>query len=367
MRRFLRSLPSLYVRYAVKVGVACLLAYCVSFLIGSHYAVWAVVSAIIAMQVNVAESLQAGLNRVAGTIIGAASGVLLLLVLPQNPYSIGAGVLGFTAVYAYLSRYGARWAVASIAASIVLLTGVALVGEGYAEAIGFGLLRVAEILIGVGCAFAVGLLLWPVRLLDTLRADIGLQFNECARLLDGLISSFLTDRHSLPTDLLDTVEAKAWSNHERLIKSRKHESILFRYDHSIMEVQVGTLDRTVEHLRTMLEALNDYEDEPGDLPPAPEMRPLADAVMDSLRHIGGDTPTASAPDLVRRLTLGVGQAETQLADMRLQSGALEHPLHKILQFFTFYQSMRQLVETLLLTLDRLETLNRNKAGHAPQR
>ena len=121
------SFPPLYIRYAVKVGIACLAAYGLSFLIGSHYAVWAVVSTIIAMQVNVAESLQVGINRIIGTVVGAASGVLLLVSLPKDPYSIGAGVLGITCVYAYLARYGARWSSASIAAVIVLLSGAALV------------------------------------------------------------------------------------------------------------------------------------------------------------------------------------------------------------------------------------------------
>lgn len=357
------SLLPLYIRYAVKVGIACLAAYCLSFLIGSHYAVWAVVSTIIAMQVNVAESLLAGINRIIGTVVGAASGVLLLLVLPKDPYSVGAGVLGITCVYAYLARYGTRWSSASIAAVIVLLSGAALAGEGYEEAVTFGLLRVAEILIGVGCAFAVGLLLWPVRLLDTLRADIGLQYHECARLTDALVSSFLTERHGIPTELLESVESKAWSNHERLNKTRKHESLMFRRTHGIVEVQTATLDRVVEHLRTLAEALNDYADEPGAMPPTPEIRSMADAVMDTLRHIGGDNPTAPAPDLVRGLTLSVGMAEARLNEMRAHGGTRSYPLHSVLQFFTFCQTLRQLVENLLLALDRLESLNRSKTAY----
>lgn len=330
MRMRFGRLFSLYFRYSIKVGAACLMAYALSYAMGSHYAVWAVVSTIIAMQVNVAESLQAGINRVAGTVLGAVVGVVLLVTLPKDPYIFGAAIVGISMICAYLSRYGVRWSLASIAAVIVLLSGASLLPEGYDAAVSFGLMRVAEIVIGVGSAFAVGLLLWPVRLLDTLRADLGLQFHECARLTDSLIGSFLKDQQSLPTDLLEDIEARVWSNHERLDKTRKHESFIFRYDHGIMEAQVVTLDRTVEYLRTMLEALNDYEDEPGVMPLTPEMRSLADAVMAALRHIGGDNPTVPAPDLVRRLTIGIGTAENRLADLRLHSSASAYPLHKVL-------------------------------------
>ncbi len=356
-------LQQLYARHALKVGAACLLAYGLSLIIGAHFSVWAVVSAVIAMQMNVAESFLIGVNRIIGTLLGACLGIALLLFLPKTPHGLAVGVLVIVVPFGYLTRYGPKWSAASIAASIVLLSGASVVGEGHGEAIFFGLARVGEIIIGVCSAFVISLLLWPVRLVDTLRADLGLQYAECARLTDALISSFLKDQGSHSTDLLESIEAKAWTNHERLSKTRKHESALFRYDHRLMEVQVITLDRVVEHLRTLLEALNDYEEGAGQPPLTQEFRALADAVMDGLRHIGGDAPTAPVPDLVRRLTIGIDVAEGRLSELRLQGDSLKYSLHTVLQFYTFYQTMRQLVETLLLALHRLEGL-KPRSGHA---
>ena len=210
----------------------------------------------------------------------------------------------------------------------------------------------------MGAAFLVSFAVWPVRLVDTLRTDIGAQFRECARLLDEVAQSFLTTQHYIPTDPLDALEARVWENHERLLKARKHESLLFGYEHGIMEVQVSALDRAVECLRTMTEALNDYQEESYPLPISHEMRNLADAVMAALRQLGSDTPALPVPDLIRGLTFGVDYAETRLAELRLRGITEELPLHKLLQFFTFYQAMRLLSERLLLAFDRLQRFRR---------
>lgn len=343
----------LYIRYGIKMGIACLLAYGVSWLIGSNYAVWAVVSAIVAMQLNVAESLQVGLVRIGGTIIGAGLGVFLLVVTPDTLPTIIAAVFGTAVLCGYLTRYSNMWPATAIATVVVLMAGSQQLNAGGGDAITFGLMRVVEIGIGVGSAFLVSLVLWPVRLVDTLRADLGLQFLEGARMLDVLLTSFLSGE-TQPYTLLAGIEGKIWDNHERLSKARKHESFVYHYEHSVMNVQVMTLDRTAESLRTMLEALNDYEEEAMDPLLGPELRALGDALMSALRHMGGENPVAPAPDLVRGLTNGTGMVEYRLSLAR-QSGAYQsYNLHKVLQIYAFYQAMRQLAESLLIAMDRLQ-------------
>lgn len=104
----------------------------------------------------------------------------------------------------------------------------------------------------------------------------------------------------------------------------------------------------------MLEALNDYEEEGVDPLTGPQLRELGDAIMATLRQLGGDTPDAPAPDLVRRLTIGVGGAEVKLTQLRSAGATKNMNLHKVLQIFSFYQAMRQLAESLLMALDRLQ-------------
>lgn len=354
MRYSLESLFSLYWRYGFKMGIACGLSFVLSFLIGSPYAIWAVVSSVVAMQVNVAESLQAGLLRVGGTVLGAALGVGLLVVVPQTPTLMGTAVVLTAVICGYTTRFTPLAVPICIAAVVVLLTGAQHLPAGYQEAIAFGLMRVVEIAIGVGSAFLVSILLWPVRLVDTLRADLGLQFLESVRLIDMILTAFLDKQQNLPYSLLDSIEGKIWNNHERLSKARKHESFLYHYEHNVMNIQVTALDRTAESLRSMMEALNDYDEEGLDPMTGPELRTLGDAIMATLRHLGGDSPTAPAPDLVRGLTGGVAGVESKLAHMRQAGATKAFNLHKVLQIFSFYQSMRLLSESLLIALDRLQ-------------
>ncbi len=344
----------LYLRYGIKLGIACVLAGGISYAAGSPYSVWSIVAAIIAMQVNVAESLHAGLLRITGTVLGAVLGVLLLLALPVSPASVLLAVFLTAVACGYMTaRQGAVWPATAIAAVVVLYTGTQQMQSGATEAIAFGLMRVAEIATGVGSAFLVSLLLWPVRLVDTLRADLGLQFQESARLVDVLLSAFISGEQQ-PYTLLSGIEGKIWDNHERLNKARKHESFLYHYEHKVMNVQVTTIDRTAESLRSMMEALNDYDEENVDPLIYGELRILGDAIMATLRHLGSSDPTAPVPDLVRGLTSGVGHVEIKLARMRQDGRTMNFSLHKVVQIFAFYQAIRLLAEALLISLERLE-------------
>ena len=314
--------------------------------------------------INVAESLHAGFLRVTGTVLGAAVGVFLLVALPPTPAVLMLAVFFIAVICGYLTRYSTLWPATAIAVVVVLYTGTQQLQSGNAEAITFGLMRVAEIAIGVGSAFLISLLLWPVRLVDTLRADISMQFQESARLVDLLLGSFISGEQQ-PYTLLVGIEGKIWDNHERLNKARRHESILYHYEHKVMNVQVMTIDRTTESLRSMMEALNDYDEENVDPQIGGELRILGDAIMATLRHLGSDKPTAPAPDLVRGLTSGVGNVELKLARMRQDGGTKAFNLHKMLQIFSFYQAIRLLAESLLIALERMERkakLNRSTDG-----
>ncbi len=344
----------LYARYGVKMGVGCALAYGLSALIGSPYAIWAVVSTIIAMQINIADSLQAGALRLTGTCLGAAIGVGLLLVLPKEPLPVAVALFFIATGCAYLTRYSNLFSAVSIASVVVLFSGVQHISSGYADAIAFGLMRVTEIAIGVGSALLVSLFLWPVRLMDTLRADLSLQFLESSRLFDDILTAFLSGQQQLPYTMLKSIEDKIWNNHERLSKARKHESRFYRYEHKLMEAQVAALDRTAESLRAMLEALNDYDEEGQDPLTGKELRALGDAVIAILRHLGGGDYASPVPDLVRALTIGVDEVESKMAELRQDGATSCYDLHKVLQFFAFYQAIRVLSESLLIALDRLQ-------------
>lgn len=348
--------------HALKTGLACVLSFAVSILSGSPYAIWAVVSAIIAMQGNVAESLHTGLVRLTGMAIGAVVGVGLLFLEYPGPWHIGATLFCITALGTYLSRYGTRYTLATIAATILLLPGLQATSGDHTAALKFGLALILEIGIGVGAALLVSLLVWPVRLVDTLRGDLTRQFSDCAEMLDSIISAYLADQQMLSGTKLRTMSNKTWSNHEQLVKILKNEALLYRYEHKVMEIQVKLINRTLEALRGLIDALNEYDEKSYDPLLGKELRFLTDAIMAALRHMGGVNVKEPAPDLVRALTKGVDAAEKRLMVLR-KGPTAGLPLHRVLQLFTVYQTLRQLTEGVLLAIYAAQSVDdQAKAG-----
>lgn len=349
MRHSLNLLVPPRVRHGLKTGLATALAYGVTQVLGMTMWQWAVVSALVAMQVTVADAIQAGLNRVMGTALGAALGIALLYVVPQNSLWLGVAIFAGTALYSSMSEYSPRYTMAALTVVVVLLAGV-----GHEDKMAVGIARMLEISLGVGCAILVSVILWPVRMADGLRRDLAAQYVQCSVALNTLVVAFLARQSSVDSHLLDGLTDKTWANHETMLRVRKHEALLYHYDHEILVTQVKTLDKAVTHMQPMLEALNDYEEEGFDVIMAPELRHLADAVMATLRHLGGSTPAAPVPDLVRNLTELVDGTETRLGGLRDQGATNRFNLHQMLQFYTFFHALRGMATDLLMALDRIQ-------------
>ena len=354
MRLPLSALVPPQVRHGLKTGFAVVLAYAVTRIFDLHMWQWAVVSAVVAMQMTVADAIQSGVNRITGTVIGAVLGMGILMLTPQGDVWFGLALWVGAALCASLSQYSPRYTMAAMTVVVVLL-----VGAGEANKVAVGLGRMLEIAIGVGSALFVSVVLWPVRVADKLRRDLAAQYVECAAYLDTLVSAFLDRQRAMDYHMLEPLVDKAWNNHELYLRVRKHESIVYQYDHDVLKVQVRTLDRAISHLKPLLETLNDYEAPQGfDVIMAPELRRQTDAIMATLRHLGGSTPAAPVPDLVRTLTELVDITEKRLDQLRNEGATNRLNLHQMLQFYTFFHSLRGLATDLLFALDRIQ--NRRK-------
>ncbi len=355
MRVPLSSLVPSQVRHGLKTGLAVIVAYVVTHIFGLEMWQWAVVSAVVAMQMTVADAIQSGVNRITGTIMGAALGMGILTILPYGEIWLGVALWVGSAICASLSQYSPRYTMAALTVVVVLLA-----GADSTNTLSVGLGRMLEIAVGVGSALLISVVLWPIRLIDGLRRDLASQYVECAIHLNALVSAFLDRQRAMDFHMLESLADKAWQNHEMFLRVTKHESVVFQYDHNVLKVQVRTLDRAISHLKPMLEALNDYESPTGgfDVIMAPELRRLADSVMATLRHLGGSTPAAPVPDLVRTLTELVDMTEKRLDVLRKEGATNRLTLHQMLQFYTFFHSLRGLATDLLFALDKIQ--NRRK-------
>lgn len=345
-----------HIQHAFKTGLACLASLWISYMLGSPYGLWAVVSSIIAMQGrSVADSIQASLLRFSGMGAGAVVGLLLLLIVPKEPITMGVVTFLITTLCAYWTRHGAFFMLASIAACIVVLAGS--IQTTTIPPLVFAITLVWEVTLGVVVAMIVSILLWPLKLADRLRADVTVQFERCAELLDMVVNAYLDGQQHLSDNMIVALNLQTWGNHERITKVRRLEYHIFHDEHRGLALQVLTIDRCVEALRSLLDALNEYDEDSADPLLGPELRDLADYIMNALEHMGGPDAFKPSPQIVRNLTEGVVNAENRLTELRAEDELRKLSLHRLMQLFAIYQSMRQLSEELLINLDTMQSLN----------
>lgn len=352
----LNTLWRMHMRHALKTGLAAALAFAFSKLIGSHYSIWGVVSALVVMQgISVTDSILDSLSRFTSMSVGALIGMILLILTPANPWLLGTEVFVICMLGAYLRRYGARFSLGTIAICIVLLAGQNLGGNAL-DSIHFGVLLALETLAGVVFAVLVSALVWPVRLGDTLRADISRQFKRVGELLDKVVNAYLDEQVHVSDAHFKSLQLETWSNRERMSKVMKLEARIYHYDHESLAIRVETIERFVEGMRALIDALNEYDEAAFDPLMGKELRALADEMLVALSCLGGEGVCRPAPLTVRGLTHAVDAAETRIIELRKQGGFKDLPIHRILQLYSFYQVLRQLSEELLSALYQLEKL-----------
>ena len=180
-----KLLPSMrceHVHDGVQLAVSVVLAYLVSALLGLPENFWAVMSTLIVLRPDTDMTLDAGWDRVRGTLVGAVCGLAGVGLV-----QVGAPTLPTTLTIVCLLAFGsaaAAWLRSAAVAALIILAASDLAGHSAPQA---ALLRVAQILIGVGVAMAVALVF--SRLRATARLDAA-----CASLLRRLAQMLATAR-----------------------------------------------------------------------------------------------------------------------------------------------------------------------------
>jgi uncharacterized membrane protein YgaE (UPF0421/DUF939 family) len=354
----MHSLLLMHIRHAVKTGLAASMAYIVSSLLGSQFGLWAVVSTLVVMQgLSVADSIQNSLFRFTGMSIGALVGTVVLILTPTNNILVTLEVFLLCCLGEYLTRYGTRYNLAATAACLVLLAGHNFMETGGIKGSAlFGLTLSLEVLLGVICAVGVNALLWPIRLGDALRSDIESQFKKCADLVRDVVESYLEDQHHAPYRQLEGLRLQTQSNGERMNKVRTLEAPIYHFEHKGLAVQAEVIESCVHSLGALLDIQDDYEDESSSRTLEAELRVLTGCLLRALRHLGGPDAYTPVPEITRTLTLAVADFEARLEQARRAGEISRLSLHRALQLYSLYQTLRRISEDLLGAMYQLQVL-----------
>ncbi len=226
-------------KHAIKVGLSITLAYMIPMGMGwSQPSTAAITVMLIAATGTVSESLMKGSLRLIGTLIGAACGLYLIAVFPQDRelYLLSVSIVISVIFYLYKSFRG-DGTVFMLAAVMVLMV---FNGGNVADSFMYGIDRTWMTVFGVVVYTLVGTFLWPVNVkhditgkaqqLTTLSADLFRQFAGSAPLREKDIRELIAKIVQAHSEL-QTAFAKARSSSEQMAYADKEwRAILFSYE-----------------------------------------------------------------------------------------------------------------------------------------
>ncbi len=226
-------------RQAARVTVGCILAFVVYHLFNLPQGYWAVFTVVIVMQGSIGGTLSAAIDRMKGTLLGAAIGGAAAALRPQTPLGLGEALAVSVALTALAAALKPTLKVAPVTAVIMLISPVG----GHTGPLEAALLRVVEIFIGSVIGVATSVLVLPARsqsvVIERVQSALAQQALLFERLADDLgLPPERPDRHAENTALrlaLGQVDA-AMADAARERSSRLS-------DHQIAEAMPRTLWR----------------------------------------------------------------------------------------------------------------------------
>jgi uncharacterized membrane protein YccC len=325
------------IRHGVKTGLAAVLACTIAWLCHLEFSYWAGLSAVIVMQVNVADSIRMCLYRFSGTAVGAFIGMVAIVLFPENRVMTMMALFCSVGFCAYMTRYSARYRMAAITVCIVVLASI-----GEESRLVFGMLRVVEIGVGVVAAFVVTVLLWPVRAGNALRARLRNRFKQCADAYKQLVNAFLSLQTEVDPHLFDGFLGDVRQDRSLYQSMVRHERWMYHEDVDVLGLRVRTLETCGTHLQTMLHALNSVEGQGYEIIMEQELRDLVAATLAVMESMGA----GHVPDM-EELAQAFERAEARLLELREGGATRRFHLQKLIQFFAFYHGTRAIAKTIL--------------------
>ena len=334
-----------YLLHGFKTALAVSLSFIVIHATGLSNGMMAALSALVVMQMRVADTVELSALRLLGALSGAAVGAASVLLVPDSPEGNLAALFAATLLCTFIARWNPRFRVASIAAAAVILA-----SAGHADRLAVAGHQLLEITAGVLIALGISIFLWPVRVAEVLYKSLGKQCRLAAQTLDQLTTAFLDRQKHLTPGVLEPFLMAIRENHELLGKVREHEALLYYKEHNQLGFLVQGLDAVTMHLNALFDALHEDGCEPGvELIMQREIRDLSGAISVTLNHITEPASQAPWPDL----NLQERFCQTRMNELRAAGMLRRFSTNKLLQILAFYQSLLHLSGTVNVFADRM--------------
>ena len=342
----------LHVKHAVKTALAAMTAYILTIILNLPQGYWAVISVVLVMQTNLGGSLQAGVNRIIGTAVGAVLGAACLGLLGSGAVALGLGVGLTILVCAYFVHMHESFRMAGLTATIIIMLGNQ--SPSYLEFVFF---RFMEIALGVGVALAFSALIWPSRAGRHLKAGVVRALNDEAAFYSVLLSCRISPDCDMHDESVTSAQLAATRemNHSLLEEAKREPSGLTRSEHITVSLFNFT-ERIAEHLLSMEHAVHhdDLESLHGMV--SKEMDLLAQTTITAMIRMAMAVSQDRDPGPMDDLARAVASAESALKRIRRQHVLPQVDLEVVMRFFSYYYNMREVAVELTGMAERAALL-----------
>jgi uncharacterized membrane protein YgaE (UPF0421/DUF939 family) len=337
-------------KQALKAAAAGVLSVLAARWLKLPQAYWAAISSLIVMQSNVGGTVRASWKRLAGTVIGAVVGTVVVLLWGANLAGFGLAVAA-TIILCALPRLNESFRLATVTVAIVMLTGAHEAGWIVA------LHRFLEVMLGIVVAIFVTAVIWPARSREALRAVLA----EAIATMQQLFVEIMARYRGAATAPVETHKADAAAklrNAQDLLREVTYEPGSQRSGADALRALTLQAERIYSALDGLELAATDSLSERYSDRFKPELDALTSALSEAFGCLTATIRTGSCgrwPDLLAAGSL----LEAKVAELRQRGTPATYDLEEVLRFYSLVLGLRNLARELVLA--RLPELDINSA------
>ena len=338
MTRILTRFNTGHLRHAVKTGVAAVAGLYVTALFQLPQGLWAAISAMIVLQSSVGATVNASLNRFAGTAIGAGLGGLFVKLWGSNMWAFGAAATVTVWICASLGlRDSYRLASATVA--IVMLTSRA--GSPWTVA----LHRFLEVALGILVALLITLLMWPSRARSELRRAMAETLRCLEALYQAVVQRYCTGADPALGELTCQVN-EALQHYDDLLKQAAYEPGVAELGHEGVIAVRGHLTQIWWAIEALELATRGGHNDTYHRRFEPELGRLLREIAAAFHRLAENVATAHGAFESTDLERAASAVDDKATAIRTSRVSLSYSLEEVSRFYAFLISVKSLVKAL---------------------
>ena len=332
---------SRHIRQGLKTGIAGLIAYAIYAAFHLPEGYWAVFTALVVTQANLGASWKAALYRTAGTTAGAFAAALLTPVIGMGPIRTGLILFGLSALFAFLTTIHPSFSAAGFTAALVLLLGSEIQPWHLAW------LRVLYTVLGAVIAFLVGVLVWPVRARDRLRAEIADFLENSAGLYRAITDT--QEREACSDEKFEQLRAAVpagLSHVTDALDEARSEPSFSRFNDAPYTAIVQELDHLKQRMLAMCRDTDLYSHAMVVRTLVPELKTLTDETARTLTGLAASERDGKVEFDASGLDRAEHTLDQQLQQLRDARATSPFSLDRMLPFWSFLFNLKEIVASL---------------------